>query len=76
MSLSPFSPAGVVSPCVNICQMDEISGLCRGCLRTLDEITSWSRAAVDDKLAILAAVDRRRAEHDPSGDEFRGDCDR
>ena len=65
MSLSPFSPAGVVSPCVNICQMDEISGLCRGCFRTLDEITSWSRAAVDDKLAILAAVDRRRAEHDP-----------
>ena len=61
MSLSPFSPAGGISPCVNICQMDEISGLCRGCFRTLDEIHSWRRSAVGDKLAIPSAVHRRGA---------------
>ena len=66
----------VASPCINVCQMDESSGLCRGCFRTLDEIAGWSRASDDDRLRILAAVDRRRVEHDPCGEEFAGDCDR
>jgi predicted Fe-S protein YdhL (DUF1289 family) len=29
------------SPCVNICVVDRDSGLCLGCLRTLDEIAGW-----------------------------------
>ncbi len=61
----------LASPCINVCQMDDLSGLCCGCFRTLEEITAWSRAADDDKLAILVAASRRRTEHD-----FRGDCDR
>lgn len=67
------APASVASPCINVCQMDEVSGLCRGCFRTLEEITGWSRAADDDKLTILAAVDRRRAEHDSCGEALRGE---
>lgn len=55
------SRADVPSPCINVCQMDAASGLCRGCLRTLDEIASWSRAGDDEKRRILAAVDQRRA---------------
>jgi predicted Fe-S protein YdhL (DUF1289 family) len=66
----------VASPCVNICRMDADNAICVGCFRTLDEITQWSRAADSDKLAILAAVEKRRNEHDPSGSDFRGDCDR
>ncbi|MBI2307086.1 MAG: DUF1289 domain-containing protein [Rhodocyclales bacterium] len=65
----------VASPCINVCRMDAAGALCVGCLRTLDEIARWSRATDDDRRAILAAVDRRRAEHDPVGAEFRGDCD-
>lgn len=33
----------VPSPCVSVCQMDVVSGWCRGCLRTLDEIARWSQ---------------------------------
>lgn len=66
----------VASPCINVCRMDEVSALCVGCLRTLDEVARWSRTSDEDRLAILAAVDRRRAEHDPAGAEFRGDRDR
>ena len=33
----------VPSPCVSVCRMDEASGLCEGCLRTIDEIAAWSR---------------------------------
>lgn len=67
------APAAVASPCINVCQMDEVSGLCRGCFRTLEEITGWSRAADEEKLTILVAVDHRRAEHDPCSEEFRGE---
>ncbi|MDH5338586.1 MAG: DUF1289 domain-containing protein, partial [Rubrivivax sp.] len=31
----------VPSPCINVCQMDEATGWCRGCLRTIDEIALW-----------------------------------
>jgi predicted Fe-S protein YdhL (DUF1289 family) len=54
----------IPSPCVNICQMDDDKTLCIGCFRTLDEIAQWSRAADSTKLAILAAVERRREAHD------------
>ena len=48
------------SPCINICQMDEASGLCQGCLRTLDEIAFWSVLDDEDKHAVLAQLDQRR----------------
>ncbi len=38
--------AAVPSPCNSICRVDPASGLCDGCLRTLDEIAGWS--ALDD----------------------------
>lgn len=69
-----YAKPQVPSPCINVCQMDAGSGLCRGCFRTLDEIAGWSRAGDDEKIRILAAVDRRRAEHDPWGESFRGEC--
>ncbi len=52
----------VQSPCINICRMDPESGLCIGCLRTIDEITRW--ATIDDsaRLVILDNVERRRTE--------------
>ncbi|MFZ4538271.1 DUF1289 domain-containing protein [Propionivibrio sp.] len=66
----------MASPCINVCRMGDVSGLCLGCFRTLDEISGWNLATEDDKSAIFAAINRRRAEHDPCGEEFRGDCDR
>jgi len=66
----------IASPCVGICKMDDFTGLCTGCLRTLDEIAAWGRASDGVKISILATVDKRRQEHDPSSGEFRSDCDR
>lgn len=54
----------IASPCTNICQMDPASGLCRGCLRTLDEITRWSRLDDAAREGILTAItNRRQAAH-------------
>lgn len=52
----------VPSPCVNVCQMDPASGLCRGCLRTLDEIASWLDFSVTEKRQVLERLDERRRE--------------
>ena len=31
------------SPCVSVCRMDDRSGLCLGCFRTIEEIIAWGR---------------------------------
>jgi predicted Fe-S protein YdhL (DUF1289 family) len=41
--------------------MDKASGLCAGCLRTLDEIAAWAAASEEQQRRILAAVAQRRA---------------
>lgn len=53
-------PAAVASPCNSVCRIDERSGLCEGCYRTLDEIAAWS--AMDDaqKRAVRDALRLRR----------------
>jgi uncharacterized protein len=48
------------TPCINVCRMDRKSGLCEGCLRTLDEIAAWGSANPRQKMRILQAVDHRR----------------
>jgi len=66
----------IASPCINLCQMDSASGLCRGCFRTLDEITRWTRIDDTERVTIINAAARRRDDHDPWEGELRGDCDR
>jgi hypothetical protein len=56
--------------------MDPQSGLCEGCLRTIDEITGWAAATDERKAHILAAVAQRRARLDAAPESLRGDCDR
>ena len=49
----------VLSPCVNVCQMDPDSGLCLGCRRTLREIADWLEMTPDEKRAVLERVAQR-----------------
>ena len=49
------------SPCVSVCAMDPMSGLCTGCLRTLAEIAEWSILEDDERRAIWAALPLRRS---------------
>jgi hypothetical protein len=51
----------VPSPCINVCKMSPVTGLCEGCLRTIDEIIAWSRADDDYKRAVWAEIRRREA---------------
>jgi predicted Fe-S protein YdhL (DUF1289 family) len=42
--------------------MKACSGLCSGCLRTIDEIAGWSRYSESDKRAVWARIAERRAQ--------------
>jgi predicted Fe-S protein YdhL (DUF1289 family) len=41
--------------------MSPKTGLCVGCLRTIDEIANWSILLDDEKLRILKLVEERAA---------------
>jgi prolyl-tRNA editing enzyme YbaK/EbsC (Cys-tRNA(Pro) deacylase)/predicted Fe-S protein YdhL (DUF1289 family) len=55
----------VPSPCVSVCRMDTGSGLCEGCLRTIDEIREWSRSDDDGKKAVWTQIAKRLRETHP-----------
>jgi len=51
-----------VSPCIGICLMDPATRMCRGCLRTVEEIARWYDATPAEKRDILARLALRRAQ--------------
>ena len=50
------------SPCVKICVVHPEARLCTGCLRSIDEITQWSRMTPEDRRAIMQALPERAAQ--------------
>ena len=50
----------ILSPCINICIIDECTGFCAGCQRTLAEIAAWGSLANEAKREIVARVEVRR----------------
>jgi predicted Fe-S protein YdhL (DUF1289 family) len=46
----------IVSPCVNICQLDARGETCLGCGRTCAEIGSWMSMSVEERAAVMARL--------------------
>ena len=55
------APPAVTTPCVKVCVVDGDSGLCLGCLRTLQEIASWAGLPEEARTAIMAQLPGRKA---------------
>ncbi|MQY44272.1 DUF1289 domain-containing protein [Epibacterium sp. SM1969] len=51
----------IQSPCVKLCAIHPDTGLCTGCARSLDEITSWSKMSDTERNHIIAALPTREA---------------
>ena len=58
------TPPPVGSPCINVCRMDEATGFCQGCRRTLDEIACWSLLDDAEKREVWAQLPSRRVTDD------------
>jgi predicted Fe-S protein YdhL (DUF1289 family) len=46
----------VESPCVKICVLHPVSGLCLGCYRTAEEIAAWPTMSPETRRAVMAAL--------------------
>jgi predicted Fe-S protein YdhL (DUF1289 family) len=47
------------TPCINVCLLDEKSGLCVGCGRSGDEIARWVEMTPAERHAIMAILPER-----------------
>jgi predicted Fe-S protein YdhL (DUF1289 family) len=52
--------SGPPSPCISVCQMDNRTGYCVGCFRTIDEIRDWIITPPDQRNTILAQIAQRK----------------
>lgn len=50
----------IESPCNRICTLDERTGWCLGCMRTIEEIVEWGQARDQRKREILEGLEERR----------------
>ncbi len=51
----------VKSPCISVCTMDDATGFCQGCYRTLDEIEKWWDFEPAQQKKIVAKASEREA---------------
>ncbi len=52
----------VQSPCISVCNMNEATGLCLGCYRTLEEIEKWWELDKAQKQELMQKVGLREAQ--------------
>ena len=55
--------AGPPSPCVSVCTIDDATGWCLGCARTLDEIRDWLIMTPEQKQDLLMVLNERQKNH-------------
>lgn len=48
------------SPCVKLCVLHPVTGLCLGCARSRDEIAGWAAMSAEQRQRILDALPQRR----------------
>jgi len=58
---TPWRRDEIESPCVQICVVHPGARICTGCLRSIEEITRWSKMHPDERREIMAALPGRAA---------------
>lgn len=62
---STASPPGaaptIATPCIKVCAIEPLSGLCIGCGRSLREIGAWTSYSAETRAAVMAALPARLA---------------
>lgn len=48
------------SPCTDVCAIDDDTGWCIGCGRTMSEIASWATMGDQSRTKVLGELDARK----------------
>lgn len=57
----PGPPRPIKTPCIQVCAVDDASGLCLGCFRTLTEIAGWSGLTDAERDRVMSEAPARRS---------------
>jgi predicted Fe-S protein YdhL (DUF1289 family) len=57
---------GPPSPCIAVCRINETTGLCYGCFRSLDEIRDWIVMPPAERQKLLVELKQRRMAQAPA----------
>ena len=49
----------LMSPCIGVCIIDNETHYCKGCFRTLEEISKWINYTDEERINILAKTKER-----------------
>lgn len=49
----------IVSPCIGVCAMNDSTGFCMGCYRTVDEIREWWNMTDQEREKVIGSLDQR-----------------
>lgn len=49
----------IVSPCIGVCAMNDTTGFCMGCYRTVDEIREWWNMTDQEREKVMGSLDQR-----------------
>lgn len=48
------------TPCIAVCSVEDETGFCRGCFRTMKEITQWKQYSDSTREDIMKKLPERR----------------
>lgn len=52
----------IKSPCIKICILDEVTGLCKGCFRNIEEIARWIEMSDEERTKVFNELEKRKKE--------------
>lgn len=50
----------VPTPCIAVCRIDDMTGLCLGCYRSINEIRDWPILTAEERTAVLKEIAERK----------------
>ena len=56
---TPWARDEIESPCIKVCVVHPEARICTGCLRSIDEITRWSKMTQAERRDVMAALPDR-----------------
>jgi uncharacterized protein len=62
MSDDIWKRAEIESPCIKICVIHPEARLCTGCLRSIEEITMWSKLSPEARRIVMAELPHRQGQ--------------